>query len=83
MGQAVESAVVERMVAIRRDLHQNPELSWQEHRTADRISSTLHELGIPHRHLMGTGVARRAGASLAKGELDASERIETVTVDTG
>ena len=56
MGQAVESAVVERMVAIRRDLHQNPELSWQEHRTAERISSTLHELGIPHRRLMGTGV---------------------------
>ena len=56
MGQAVESAVVERMVAIRRDLHQNPELSWQEHRTAERISSTLHELGIPHRRLMGTGI---------------------------
>ena len=56
MGQAVESAVVERMVAIRRDLHQNPELSWQEHRTAERISSALHELGIPHRRLMGTGI---------------------------
>ena len=56
MGQAVESAVVERMVAIRRDLHRYPELSWQEHETAERISAVLHELGIPHRRLMGTGV---------------------------
>jgi amidohydrolase len=56
MGQAVESAVVERMVAIRRDLHRYPELSWQEHQTAERISAALHELGIPHRRLMGTGV---------------------------
>lgn len=56
MGQAMESVVVERMVAIRRDLHQYPELSWQEHQTAERISSALHELGIPHRRLMGTGV---------------------------
>ena len=56
MGQAVESAVVERMVAIRRDLHRYPELSWQEHETAERICAVLHELGIPHRRLMGTGV---------------------------
>jgi len=56
MGQAMESAVVKRMVAIRRDLHQYPELSWQEHQTAERISAVLHELGIPHRRLMGTGV---------------------------
>jgi hippurate hydrolase len=56
MGQAVESAVVERMVAIRRDLHRYPELSWQEYQTAERISAALYELEIPQRRLMGTGV---------------------------
>ena len=56
MGQAKESAVAKRVVAIRRDLHQYPELSWQEHRTAEVISSALRELGIRHRHLVETGV---------------------------
>jgi len=56
MGQAVESTVADRILAMRRDLHQHPELSWQEHQTAERISSALHELGIPHRRLVGTGV---------------------------
>jgi hippurate hydrolase len=56
MGQAVDAAVVDRMVAMRRDLHQYPELSWQEYKTAERISSALHELGVPHHRLMGTGV---------------------------
>jgi len=64
MGQSVESAVVERMVAIRRDLHRYPELSWQEHQTAERISAALHELEIPHRRLVGTGVV----ADLAGGD---------------
>jgi hippurate hydrolase len=56
MEQAVDAAVVDRMVAMRRDLHRYPELSWQEHKTAERISSALHELGIPHHRLMGTGI---------------------------
>lgn len=61
MGQAMDAAVVDRMVALRRDLHQNPELSWQEHQTAERISSILHQLGIPHHRLMGTGVVADLG----------------------
>ena len=56
MGQAVDAGLVDRIVAMRRDLHRHPELSWQEHQTAERISSALHELGIPHRRLLGTGV---------------------------
>src|SRR5713226_2371698 len=44
----------EKLVAIRRDLHQHPELAFKEVRTAQRVSETLHDLGIEHE----TGVAK-------------------------
>lgn len=44
----------ETLIAIRRDLHQHPELSFQEHRTAQRIAARLAELGIAAR----TGVGK-------------------------
>jgi len=56
MEQVVEFTLADRIVAVRCDLHRHPELSWQEHRTADRISARLDELGIVHRHVLGTGV---------------------------
>jgi hippurate hydrolase len=36
---------IERLVALRRDLHRHPELSWKEERTAERLTSFLRELG--------------------------------------
>ncbi|WP_457756121.1 M20 metallopeptidase family protein [Thermodesulfatator indicus] len=42
------------LVEIRRRIHEWPELSYQEHRTASLISEELNNLGIPHR----TGVAK-------------------------
>ncbi|NNE69161.1 MAG: amidohydrolase [Rhodothermales bacterium] len=45
-----------RLVSFRRDVHQHPELSWKEHRTATRIEAQLDELGIPHRRLTETGI---------------------------
>lgn len=45
------------MVAIRRDLHQHPELGLEEHRTSRRVQDLLIELGIEHvGGLAGTGV---------------------------
>lgn len=44
------------MVEVRRDLHRNPELSWQESRTAGVIEARLDELGIAHRRICSTGV---------------------------
>lgn len=45
------------MIAIRRDLHQHPELGLEEHRTAGRVQALLDELGIPHTDGIGeTGV---------------------------
>jgi hippurate hydrolase len=52
----VPDTLYERLVALRRDLHQHPELSWQEHRTAERIEAALDDLDIPHKRVCKTGV---------------------------
>jgi len=39
-------AIRERVVAMRRDLHQHPEVSWEEHRTGQIILDRLRELGL-------------------------------------
>jgi amidohydrolase len=45
------------MIALRRDLHRHPELSLQEHRTADVIASSLRAAGLEVRDkIAGTGV---------------------------
>ncbi len=50
------STAFHHLVAIRRDLHQHPELAWQEERTSNVVAARLTELGIPHRRLAGTGI---------------------------
>jgi hippurate hydrolase len=46
-----------RIIALRRDLHQHPELSWQETRTAAKVCQVLDELRIEHRSgVAGTGI---------------------------
>jgi hippurate hydrolase len=45
------------LTAIRRDIHANPELGLEEHRTADVVAAKLAEWGIEvHRGVGGTGV---------------------------
>ena len=57
MTMTLGSPAHERIVAIRRDLHQHPELSWQEERTAEVIADRLGELGIAFRKgVAGTGI---------------------------
>lgn len=34
------------VIALRRDFHQHPELSWQEHRTQEKVLARLRELGL-------------------------------------
>lgn len=54
------------LVDFRRDLHANPELGFNEHRTSERIASLLTEAGIEvHRGIGGTGLVGvlRAGSS--------------------
>ena len=56
---------IDRLVAIRRDLHAHPELAFQESRTADVVARELAACGLEvHRGLAGTGVV----GILRKGE---------------
>lgn len=58
-------ALKDTLIAIRRDLHAHPELSFQEVRTAQRVAETLHDLHIEYE----TGVAHTGVvAYLGEGE---------------
>lgn len=66
------------LVALRRDLHRHPELSWKEERTAGCLERALKECGATDvRRLCGTGVVARirgtgGGATVAvRGDIDA------------
>ena len=57
--QLIESILAEAasIAALRRDIHQHPELCFEELRTADLIAKALTDWGIPvHRGLGKTGV---------------------------
>ena len=72
-------AEIDLLVALRRDLHRHPELSWKEERTAGRLAETLKGLGADDvRRVAGTGVVgripgtRHGKASIAiRGDIDA------------
>lgn len=52
----LSKAVHEDVVAYRRHLHQNPELSFQEYETAKFIKTQLQKLGIRYEEVANTGV---------------------------
>ncbi|MBM3116917.1 M20 metallopeptidase family protein [Jeongeupia naejangsanensis] len=63
--RAQAEALRDDIVAIRRDIHQHPELGYRETRTAQRVIAQLVALGLPYRGgIAGTGVV----AELKKGE---------------
>jgi len=50
-------AILEEIIAIRRDFHKHPELSEQEKQTAEKISNYLHRWNIPHQtNVAGYGI---------------------------
>jgi amidohydrolase len=82
------NALRERLVALRRDLHRNPELAFEEHATAARLSAALEDLGIDDLTRVGaTGlVARVRGANpsapvvAVRGDIDALPIQETTNL---
>lgn len=50
------------LVSLRRTIHQNPELSFQEHKTCTFIQARLSEMGIASRVLANTGVVAHIGS---------------------
>lgn len=73
-------------VALRRELHQHPELGLQEHRTARRIEEELDNLGIPHERVGATGVlatlrgGRDGSVTVLRADIDALPIQETNAV---
>jgi amidohydrolase len=59
-----EVDVVQRAIAIRREIHRFPELGFEEERTAGIVERELTDLGIEHRRLAKTGVV-----GIVRGEL--------------
>jgi amidohydrolase len=57
-------ALQDELVALRRDLHQNPELAWAERRTAGRVAAFLDGAGLEVR----AGVAGTGLVATARGE---------------
>jgi len=62
-------------VAVRRHLHQHPELSFAEYQTAAFVKRELDRLGIPHTTMAGTGVV-----ALVRGEKP-SEKVIALRAD--
>jgi amidohydrolase len=60
----MNARLFEKLVSIRRHLHENPELSFTEFKTSEFVGRQLTELAIPHQPIALTGVIGR----LTKGE---------------
>ena len=65
-----------KLVELRRTIHRNPELSFQEHRTAALVADTLQSMGISHQVEVGkTGVVGHLGSDgpmvALRGDMDA------------
>ncbi|MDL2259535.1 M20 family metallopeptidase [Deltaproteobacteria bacterium OttesenSCG-928-K17] len=80
-------ALSDRLIAIRRDLHENPELSFKEFRTAEMVARTLRDLGLEVKEKVGqTGVTAllkggRPGPTIAlRGDIDALPVCEEAAV---
>jgi amidohydrolase len=55
-------AIADELIRLRRDIHQHPELSFQEFRTAALVADTLQEIGItPQTGVGRTGVVGQIG----------------------
>jgi amidohydrolase len=50
------SVINDYIISLRRHFHENPELSFKEFRTAEKIEAELKSMGLKPRRLAGTGV---------------------------
>ncbi|MGC6453386.1 MAG: amidohydrolase [Candidatus Puniceispirillaceae bacterium] len=84
----IASDLINEMTGWRHDFHQNPELGFDEHRTAARVADLLRGFGLEvHEGVGGTGVVGvlqrgNGGASVAfRADMDALPITETGTPD--
>lgn len=67
-----------RLIALRRELHRHPELSWNEYATSDRLAAVVTSLGADVARVANTGVVARfrgrdpgAPVVAVRGDIDA------------
>lgn len=58
------AVILPKVVAFRHECHQNPELTWKEHQTAERVARELKKLGLQPK----TGVGRLGVTALIEGD---------------
>jgi len=55
--QAIDKKIQESMIALRRDLHQHPELSWKERRTSAKVCEFLDQIKVSYQpNVADTGI---------------------------
>lgn len=63
-------ALASEVIAIRRDLHAHPELSWGEQRTTEVVARHLEAGGVAIRRLSSTGLVAEVGLAAGEGAAD-------------
>ena len=82
--QLLPQQIRERLIELRRAIHREPELAFQEEQTARRLEAALGDLGITeHRRIAGTGIVARvrgtdrsAPTIAIRGDIDALPIVE-------
>lgn len=76
---------VDELIAFRRDLHANPELSRKEYRTTDKIVDRLTEAGLSPKRFENTGLYVDIGhgpiATALRGDIDALPIVEETDLE--
>ncbi|MGP8321626.1 MAG: M20 metallopeptidase family protein [Methanosarcinaceae archaeon] len=78
--------IEEWIIKLRREFHGEPEISFKEYRTQEKIIKVLHKLGIEPKKIAGTGVVatiqgQPGGLCIAlRSDIDALEVLEVPTV---
>jgi len=62
LGEVIDKRADE-LIEFRRDLHANPELSWHEARTTEKVASRLEQAGLRVRRLARSGLIAELGAT--------------------
>lgn len=78
-GVSVSDALRARLVELRRSIHREPELAFQEQRTAEKLEQALRDVGVPEvKRVAGTavigrvrGTDRLAPVIAVRGDMDA------------
>lgn len=71
------------MISIRRELHQYPELSFQEFQTASRIKRELDKFGIPYQSVAKTGIIAKIVGSLPGKTIALRADMDALEIDEG